>query len=190
MSLRIQPSSAEAACSAAFLRRFAAPARPLDGGIATRWGAHLAALDAPEPVQRNFDRLKSGAAAIVSGQQAGVLGGPLLTLLKASRAVSLAREVEAATGRPIVPVFWVAADDHDLDEIHHTFVVNRAGDVQKLRLELGGVPRRREARSRCRPTPLDSSASSGTSRASPPTRSRPIASCRAPATRSRRGSHA
>ncbi len=83
--------------------------------------------------------LPAGAACVVTGQQAGVLTGPLLTLLKAARAVSLARELSERSRRPVVPTFWIAADDHDLDEIHHTFVVNKSGEVQKLRLELSGA---------------------------------------------------
>ncbi|MBL8842220.1 MAG: bacillithiol biosynthesis BshC [Planctomycetes bacterium] len=81
--------------------------------------------------------LPVGAACVVTGQQVGVLTGPLLTLLKAARAISFAREQTAERGAPVVPLFWAASDDHDLDEIHHTFVVNGQDEVQRLRLELG-----------------------------------------------------
>jgi uncharacterized protein YllA (UPF0747 family) len=132
MSLHIHPPAAEsaAASSAELLRRLpaATPGR-LAPAVGERWAAWLEVVGATASVRQNLARLRAGAAAIVSGQQAGVVGGPLLTLLKAARAVSLAREVEAASGKPVVPVFWIAGDDHDLDEIHHTFVVNRAGEV-------------------------------------------------------------
>lgn len=141
MSLRIQPPAAETAASSAELLRRLPPATSgaLAPAIGERWAAWLDRVGAGAPVRRNLDRLRGGACAVVTGQQAGILGGPLLTLLKAARAVSLANEIEAASGRPVVPVFWIAGDDHDLDEIHHTFVVNRAGALQKLRLELGGA---------------------------------------------------
>jgi bacillithiol biosynthesis cysteine-adding enzyme BshC len=141
MPLSIHPPSASspAATPPDLVRRAASTPRPIAPAVLARWSAWLDRLDPPAAVRRNFDRLRSGAAAIVSGQQAGVLGGPLLALLKASRAVSLAAEVETASGKPIVPVFWIAGDDHDLDEIHHTFVLNKNGEVQKLRLELGGA---------------------------------------------------
>lgn len=140
MALQIHPNpSAAAGALPEALRRSASPPRPIAPAVLARWSKFLDRLDAPAPVRRNFDRLRAGAAAIVSGQQAGVLGGPLLALLKASRAVSLAGEVEAASGKPVVPIFWIAGDDHDLDEIHHTFVLNADGAVQKLRLELGGA---------------------------------------------------
>ena len=64
--------------------------------------------------------------------------GPLLTLLKAARAISYAREMAATRGAPVVPLFWAASDDHDLDEIHHTFALNSQGEAQKLRLDLDG----------------------------------------------------
>ena len=49
--------------------------------------------------------------AVVTGQQAGLFGGPLYTLLKAISAIRLARQVEARHGVPTVAVFWVDAED-------------------------------------------------------------------------------
>ncbi len=58
-----------------------------------------------------------GTAVIVTGQQPGFLGGPLYTLYKALSAVALAQAYRQQTGRACVAVFWVAGDDHDLDEV-------------------------------------------------------------------------
>jgi bacillithiol synthase len=54
---------------------------------------------------------------VATGQQAGLFGGPIFTLLKALTAVRLARQVEATHGVPTVAVFWVDAEDHDWDEV-------------------------------------------------------------------------
>ncbi len=63
----------------------------------------------------NVDRLLSGdALCVTSGQQPGLFTGPLFTLYKAISAVVLARACSASLGRPVVPVFWVAGDDHDI----------------------------------------------------------------------------
>ena len=55
--------------------------------------------------------------AIVTGQQAGVFGGPMFTVLKAITALQLARRVSEEHGTPAVAVFWVDAEDHDWAEI-------------------------------------------------------------------------
>jgi bacillithiol biosynthesis cysteine-adding enzyme BshC len=55
--------------------------------------------------------------AIVTGQQAGAFGGPMYTLLKAVTAIQLARRVEEDHHVPVVPIFWVDAEDHDWAEI-------------------------------------------------------------------------
>ena len=57
-----------------------------------------------------------GAVAVTTGQQPGLFTGPLYTIHKALSAAALARVLEARWGRPVVPVFWLAGDDHDFAE--------------------------------------------------------------------------
>jgi bacillithiol biosynthesis cysteine-adding enzyme BshC len=59
----------------------------------------------------NVQRLREGATAVVTGQQAGLFGGPLFSLLKAISVTQIAQKAGA------VPVFWLASEDHDLEEI-------------------------------------------------------------------------
>src|ERR1700674_1283741 len=66
----------------------------------------------------NLDRLEEGAVAIVSGQQVGLFSGPAYSVYKALTAVQIAKELSHG-GIPAVPVFWMATEDHDLDEIRH-----------------------------------------------------------------------
>jgi bacillithiol biosynthesis cysteine-adding enzyme BshC len=73
------------------------------------------------------------ATALVTGQQAVLFGGPLYVLYKALAAVVLARALEQRRGDPVVPVFWVAADDHDFAEIRSTTVLDEAGQIHDLR---------------------------------------------------------
>ena len=74
-----------------------------------------------------------GAVAIVTGQQSVLFGGPLFVLYKALGAIKLAQLVEERRGAPAVPVFWVAADDHDFAEIRSVSVLDDAGRIRSLR---------------------------------------------------------
>ncbi len=76
--------------------------------------------------------------AIVTGQQAGLFGGPFYTLLKAITTIQLARQVSAAHGVTAVPVFWVESEDHDFDEIRSATVLDR--DFSVATLALGDLP--------------------------------------------------
>ena len=70
-----------------------------------------------------------GALAVTTGQQPGLFTGPLYTLHKALSAAALARVLEHRWGRPVVPVFWSAADDHDFAEASHASWVGADGGV-------------------------------------------------------------
>ncbi len=76
-----------------------------------------------------------GASAIVTGQQAGLFGGPLFVLWKALATVAVARRLESERGRPVVPVFWVASDDHDFAEVRAATVVDASGGLRTLRYD-------------------------------------------------------
>ena len=72
---------------------------------------------------RNIQRLRDGAFAVVTGQQVGLFGGPLMSLLKAASALALAKQVKAL-GVECVPVFWLASEDHDLAEVNQALLLN------------------------------------------------------------------
>jgi len=77
-----------------------------------------AAFGASAATMRNLEKLDSGAVAVVSGQQVGLFGGPAYAVYKALTAIRLAEELSDA-GIPAVPIFWMATEDHDLDEVRH-----------------------------------------------------------------------
>ncbi len=76
-------------------------------------------------------------AAIVTGQQPAVGGGPLYTLIKTAHAIAMARALSAA-GTPSVPVFWCASEDHDLGEAGHADLIRRDGAITRYANTLGG----------------------------------------------------
>lgn len=74
---------------------------------------------------------KGNSVAVVTGQQAGLFSGPLYTIYKALTAIKAA---ECLRGRGIkaVPVFWVATEDHDFDEVSRTFLLDRSGQIAEF----------------------------------------------------------
>jgi bacillithiol synthase len=90
---------------------------------------------AGEAVFANIERLKQGAAAVVTGQQVVLFGGPLLTLLKAATAIRKAQDATKASGREHVPIFWLATEDHDLAEVDQLALLSKTG-VETLSLGL------------------------------------------------------
>ena len=94
------------------------------------WGAGPRTFD-------NLARLRAGAMALVTGQQVGLLGGPLFSILKALSAIRMADEASRA-GMDCVPVFWLATEDHDLAEVNHVSLPE-SGGVRKLSVLPKGI---------------------------------------------------
>ena len=88
-----------------------------------RWGASAAAL-------ASIEKFRQGAVACISGQQVGVFGGPFYSVLKAVSALQMAEEL-SAQGIPAIPVFWLATEDHDLEEIASVTIPNGC-ELEKL----------------------------------------------------------
>ena len=88
------------------------------------WGASAETL-------ANVSRLRQGASAVVTGQQVGLFGGPAFAIYKALTAVKLAR-VATEAGVECVPIFWLATEDHDLDEVKHISIPGPDASLEKL----------------------------------------------------------
>lgn len=112
-----------------------ASARAVAPALLDALAARNALLPPSDARERNLERLaRPGTVAVVTGQQAGLFLGPLFTVYKTAAAVMAARALEAETGRPCVPVFWLQDEDHDLAEIDHCVVPTGGAP---LRVELG-----------------------------------------------------
>jgi bacillithiol synthase len=91
-----------------------------------------------EATERNLDRLENGAVAVVSGQQVGLFGGPAYAFYKALSAIRIAEELTEAS-IDAVPVFWMATEDHDLDEVRRVCFF-RSGKLTHFELPADGTP--------------------------------------------------
>src|SRR5690625_1437026 len=80
--------------------------------------------DAPVETLEQIERLKDPMSTVViGGQQAGLLTGPSYTMNKIITVIRLAKEKENELNQPVLPVFWIAGEDHDFDEINHVFSI-------------------------------------------------------------------
>ncbi len=80
--------------------------------------------------------------AVVTGQQTGLFTGPLYTIYKAITVIKQAKSLSAVTGRPVIPVFWMATEDHDYAEIamNWNFDGNRIKRVRLSRHHRNNMP--------------------------------------------------
>lgn len=85
----------------------------------------------------NISRFRNGACAAVTGQQVGLFGGPTFSLYKALTAVRLAEQAQAA-GVDCVPIFWLATEDHDFEEVNHTFLFGPEGGLEIVEVSSSG----------------------------------------------------
>lgn len=125
--------------------------RPQDrAALAAAIRPHAERLGAPPAALANLEKLaRPGSMAVVTGQQTGLLLGPSYTLAKAATAILLARRLDTPE-RPVVPVFWLASQDHDVAEIDHAYLLDGSSSLRRVSVELpegvaaGRIPVSRE----------------------------------------------
>ncbi len=112
-----------------------------------RQPAETARVIAAQQAQRNAPAAARESAAcladpmtrvIITGQQAGLFGGPLFTLLKAITTMKLAAQVQREHQVPVVPVFWIDAEDHDWPEVSGCTVLD--GEFAPASVRLADLP--------------------------------------------------
>ena len=119
-------------------------------GVPRRVAPEVVSAALPGPAR---DALAGDVLVVTTGQQPGLFTGPLYTIYKALSAIALARRLERDWHLPVVPVFWVAGDDHDFAEGNHAGVLDRQGELADfvLRDRSPEAPLRPLARELCGP---------------------------------------
>ncbi|MBU9720452.1 MULTISPECIES: bacillithiol biosynthesis cysteine-adding enzyme BshC [Bacillaceae] len=77
--------------------------------------------------------LNDRSTVMVGGQQAGILTGPIYTPTKILSILSYAKDFENELKSPVVPIFWLAGEDHDIDEVNHTYFHDGDG-IKRIRI--------------------------------------------------------
>ncbi|MFC1538402.1 bacillithiol biosynthesis cysteine-adding enzyme BshC [Candidatus Latescibacterota bacterium] len=90
-------------------------------------------IEAGKKALDSIEKIDNETVFVICGQQAGLFGGPLYTLYKAMHAVRLSSILSERTGKQIVPLFWIASDDHDFEEVRSLGI--RTNDGSTFRLE-------------------------------------------------------
>ncbi|MDH4157443.1 MAG: bacillithiol biosynthesis cysteine-adding enzyme BshC [candidate division Zixibacteria bacterium] len=104
--------------------------------VATVLESQNRSFGASDLTLENISRLREGdTLCLFSGQQAGLFTGPLLVIIKAIGIIKAAARYSQQLGRPVIPVFWIAGDDHDFEEVNHTYVLDRAGEPVRIAYE-------------------------------------------------------
>lgn len=104
--------------------------------LASALQAYAERLGAPQRVYAQLELLRHpDSRAVLTGQQAGLLLSPSYTLSKAVTALRLAEKL-STEAKPVVPVFWVASQDHDTEEIDHAYLLDSNETLHRLSLPL------------------------------------------------------
>lgn len=92
-------------------------------------------------VQQNIDLLQNSYTfTVTTGQQLCLFSGPLYVIYKAAQVIALAREINRLNpDAKVVPVFWLASEDHDFDEVNHVDILGKR--LQTTREGTGAVGR-------------------------------------------------
>lgn len=89
----------------------------------------------------NISKLTDKRTCVVfTGQQVGLLTGPIYTIYKILTAIKLAEYLSSELGIEVIPVFWMASDDHDFEEVRHVHLLDDLNNLRKIHYEPEKMP--------------------------------------------------
>ncbi|MFA7744738.1 bacillithiol biosynthesis cysteine-adding enzyme BshC [Salinicoccus roseus] len=102
------------------------PAHPHTEALADIIEEEMARYGLSGAQRENLERLRQGSRVVIGGQQAGLFMSPSYIVHKIITLLVMVEEVRESHGYQAVPVFWIAGEDHDFDEVNHTHVYDQA----------------------------------------------------------------
>ncbi len=108
--------------------------RAVKSGLGNILKAQYTGLKISKKTKKNLELFsKENTLAVVTGQQLGILGGPMYTFYKIITAIKLSNHLnERYDEFNFVPVFWLEADDHDFNEVRSINIINNDNDIKKI----------------------------------------------------------
>ncbi len=103
-----------------------------------RTAASLLSGGGSEGRERLHRFVEEAGYMVTTGQQPVLFGGPLYVIYKALTAIRLATRLQEETGRPVIPVFWIASEDHDWEEAASTWLLDQENELRRTTLPLPG----------------------------------------------------
>ena len=122
-----------------FFKQLSQKERPNRAKIAEIVQAQYYNLKISKQTEQNIEALKSAKTiAVFTGQQLGILGGPLYTIYKSITAIKLCNHLkEIYDDFNFVPIFWLEGDDHDFDEVRNFSVLNNDNQLVNIKYDDG-----------------------------------------------------
>ncbi|MBN4067033.1 bacillithiol biosynthesis cysteine-adding enzyme BshC [Simkania negevensis] len=95
--------------------------------ILARYNAEIG--NSSSHLDRHLNRVAADSSYfVVTGQQIGLMGGPLYTIYKAVSCLLLAKACDA------IPLFWLATEDHDVEEASTLHTIDGVGNIMTHKL--------------------------------------------------------
>jgi len=96
-------------------------------------------IDAHEETIKHIEQIENeDIYFVVTGQQPGFLTGPLYTIYKTFAAINYAEKF-SDDKKKLIPIFWNASEDHDVEEVNNIRILNRDNEIVPLVIEASGA---------------------------------------------------
>jgi len=117
-----------------------------EDGFRSALHRHNLDLGAGAATLANIEALASPRTlCVLTGQQPGILGGPLYTAYKIMTAIRTARQLADRLAVRAVPIYWLASQDHDINEVNQLQWLDKRGAVTTARFRWHQEGRRFDA---------------------------------------------